>query len=477
MTKRAVQRGMIFLFVMSASVLLGNGTSPGDAPYKNIFNKKDESASRAPEPCQEGPDGICLMPQSDPFPNEVTSEMAEVIMQEYPMIARAVKKLHDSDAEDKPTEIFLMGKPGVGKTTMAAAIALTLKRKTIFLKSTSLAGNEMQNSGIEAIKKLIGVVFKDMQTCDDNYVIIIDELAPLTAAFKDDRHPHMQLPITHLWLTLDDLRRTGRVLVIATANEERDIPDQIRSRAKRNTFEIKDMTPIYRQKTLQMLLKNRHTLSDEEVKKLSERMHKQGYNVREMQDVVLDAFDLAYHKGIKNVDKSCANRAFEVYVKRNTKGWVDSFNDFCDKNRQVLTNLGQMSLVFTGVVVAGPIVAPYVITFVKDAAATQAGVLIVSATKLAAGTTVQMLLASPGVILLGCYKGAEVYVERSLIEAFAEIRDIPIEEAREAFFESVSQMSGAEKAVFYSVATFSAEDGIGKNALINSFVGAKNDKN
>lgn len=445
MTIQAIHKKIIFSLIINAGALFANNTLPQNTPYKNTFNKT-ESASRAPKQCSTGPGGIPIMPQSDLFPNDVTPEMAQVIIEEQPSIARKLKSLEDPESDEKPSEILLLGEPGVGKTAIAAAIAIVLNRKTVFLKSGSLAGNEMQNSGIIAIETKLGVILTDMKKCNDSYTVIIDELAPLTAAFKDDNHPHLQAPISHLWLTLDELRRTGRVLVVATANEENDIPDQIRSRAKRNTFYISEITPRYREKTLHLLLKNKHTLSDDEIKKLSDKMAKQGYNIREMQDIVLDAFEVAYHRGIKKINKGCADRAFEVYVKRNTKGWVESFNNYCKKHKTTIENICKISLALGGTAWGWTYLGPYVVTFLKSAAATKTGVLIISTSKIVAGTmAAKTVEASGALICIGLYKGLKVYIDKPVIDAIMEAREVSEEEAKEIMLRSVKKMAGEEQ--------------------------------
>ncbi len=81
-----------------------------------------------------------------------------------------------------PRRLLLLGPPGVGKTTLAKAIAKEIGRPYYFIEAPFLL-DEYKNSGIQNLLQEIKPILQRGKPC----VIIIDELTELTDQYNKDK--------------------------------------------------------------------------------------------------------------------------------------------------------------------------------------------------------------------------------------------------------------------------------------------------
>lgn len=120
---------------------------------------------------------------------------------------------------------IIVGKPGVGKTTLAYSIAQALEYEIVFIHASELFGRYRNHTAINLRELFDGV--KRSSACK---VVIIDELHKLfeNHAYKrtDDA-----ANATAFWNQLDELeKRYPNVVVIGTANSVENMPAEIKSR-------------------------------------------------------------------------------------------------------------------------------------------------------------------------------------------------------------------------------------------------------
>ncbi|HEB41885.1 MAG TPA: AAA family ATPase [Candidatus Dependentiae bacterium] len=132
-----------------------------------------------------------------------------------------------------PRRLLLLGPPGVGKTTLAKAIAKEIGRPYYFIEAPFLL-DEYKNSGIQNLLREIKPILQRDEPC----VIIIDELTELTDQYNKDKAQDSNVAAA-LWLLLDQCATHPNILFIGTSNKkEHDLPAQIRSRFEENIIHI-----------------------------------------------------------------------------------------------------------------------------------------------------------------------------------------------------------------------------------------------
>ncbi len=132
-----------------------------------------------------------------------------------------------------PRRLLLLGPPGVGKTTLAKAIAKEIGRPYYFIEAPFLL-DEYKNSGIQNLLREIKPILQRGEPC----VIIIDELTELTDQYNKDKAEDSNVAAA-LWLMLDQCATHPNILFVGTSNKkEGDLPAQIRSRFEENIIHI-----------------------------------------------------------------------------------------------------------------------------------------------------------------------------------------------------------------------------------------------
>lgn len=125
----------------------------------------------------------------------------------------------------------LVGAPGVGKSTLAKAIALKCGLHYTFV-SLQLLSNQYQHSGQSNLTNILGPLSQQKET----RVIILDELQ--TIVKKRNKDDYDMEAAEALWKYLDTFKKKKNFLVIATANELKILPEQVRTRIKSGIHEI-----------------------------------------------------------------------------------------------------------------------------------------------------------------------------------------------------------------------------------------------
>lgn len=148
-----------------------------------------------------------------------------------------------------PTTLLLVGAPGVGKTTLATAIAYACNRPYHLIKC-SMIGDKYQNSGPEHLKEHIEPLMASEQPC----VIIADEINMLFEKFNDELSPDKKTAAA-FWQYLDTVQKRRHILFIGTANDMSHMPAPLRDRFEGNIVEISMPDDTYKKKIIDFHLK------------------------------------------------------------------------------------------------------------------------------------------------------------------------------------------------------------------------------
>ncbi len=125
---------------------------------------------------------------------------------------------------------ILVGPPGCGKTTLARALAYSIKADLHFIPATSFLGRWRNETALN-IRKFFEEFFT-LPSSEKSYpvVIVIDELHKLFEGYEED-HCDKSETAAAFWLILDTLEiRNPNIIVIGTANNVAKLPPEIKSR-------------------------------------------------------------------------------------------------------------------------------------------------------------------------------------------------------------------------------------------------------
>ncbi|MEX0940672.1 MAG: ATP-binding protein [Candidatus Babeliales bacterium] len=171
---------------------------------------------------------------------EVDSKLIKLALENCPNRLKILIKKFEAKKDNPevqyilPTRILLEGPSGSGKSLLAQIIAKKAKPKTYFLKGTAFA-NEYQNSGAQNLNKL----FEPLLKLNKKVAIIIDELTALGKCSSSNNNNRVDPEIIkEFWMLLDKCDEKDNILVIATANEINQLPQQIKTRFAIDSFSI-----------------------------------------------------------------------------------------------------------------------------------------------------------------------------------------------------------------------------------------------
>ncbi|MDP3889251.1 MAG: ATP-binding protein [bacterium] len=160
---------------------------------------------------------------------EVPEWLVDSNIKKMPTLLRGIVnylKLHDADGQVASCHRFiLVGKPGVGKTTLARSIAQYLGHEVVFIHASDLFGKYRNQAAVN-----LRMLFEGIKMNSSCTVVIIDELHKLfelhTCKKTDDA-----ASATAFWNQIDDLEnRYPNIVVIGTANSVENMPAEIKSR-------------------------------------------------------------------------------------------------------------------------------------------------------------------------------------------------------------------------------------------------------
>lgn len=155
--------------------------------------------------------------------------LVESSIKKMPILLKGIfnyLKLHGADGRVASYHRFiLVGKPGVGKTTLARSIAQSLGYEVVFVHASELFGRYRNHTAIN-----LRELFDGVKGSSSRKVVIIDELHKLfeNHAYKrtDDA-----ANATAFWNQLDGLEKQNpNIVVIGTANSVENMPAEIKSR-------------------------------------------------------------------------------------------------------------------------------------------------------------------------------------------------------------------------------------------------------
>ena len=187
-----------------------------------------------------------------------------------------------------PQHIVLVGPPGVGKSTIAHAIARAAGIPYTFIRAMTLA-NEYINSGPSNLLR----IFDPILAMDEPYIVIIDELQTLIK--KRDNNEFDMAAAEVLWMLLDECKARNNILIIATANDISDLPEQLKSRFAKSVYEIKLPGLIAREKIISHYI-TKSKVSCYDISAIIKNLARKtvGFSPRNLEDCITIALSRAF---------------------------------------------------------------------------------------------------------------------------------------------------------------------------------------
>lgn len=178
--------------------------------------------------------------------------------------------------------LVLLGPPGVGKTTLAEAVACYCGVPYTFIKASSLA-TEYINSGPSNLNR----IFFPILDADEPHIIIIDELQTI---IKNQNGKVIDEGTAEaLWLLLDECKVRKNIFIIATANDITKLPHQLQSRLSKTVYEIKLPALKARERILSFYLKRISPelldhIKPSDINDLAKKTR--GFSIRDLESIV-----------------------------------------------------------------------------------------------------------------------------------------------------------------------------------------------
>lgn len=238
-----------------------------------------------------------------------------LISEQHRHIKRLVFSLLNPTAPANPKKKMLfIGKPGVGKTQLAQAIAIKTK-SLCKLISTANIGNEYQNSASEMLLKETRPFFEIQQPC----ILIVDEIAKLYRRHSNNNSEDFNTNLA-LYEILHYCTINPNLIFIGTANDTKNIPDPLKSRFSNAIIQIPQPNAAFRTKIINFYLNDRHNLTPKYLNYLGKITT--DLAGRELKEFVNDALDYAYEEGTQTVE---ARHCDLVIKEMNLNSWSRYF--------------------------------------------------------------------------------------------------------------------------------------------------------
>jgi len=211
------------------------------------------------------------------FSHAADDSTYEMVLAAAPVEVQALPKILNDPKEraDYPYSCMaLVGPPGVGKTTMAYAVAHKAGWEPCFISNGHLA-DKFRNSSSRKLQEIFdGVLFSNEKT-----LIILDEFNAMVENHDSANHDTDTLSRT-IWSFLDSQQKNDNVFVMATMNRINKIPAEMKERLLGSVVRVDNLKDIPRIKTcfLTHLLSHNLTVGDDLKPYIAEKFAKFGIN-------------------------------------------------------------------------------------------------------------------------------------------------------------------------------------------------------
>ncbi len=351
---------IIIFFIFYNNTVLGQMCSqdvdskptqePSSSSVENISDEIDRLLGLREEEFRKKNTEICLSTRdiilSSGYITEFFWQCSERLRFIIEMLLKRNRSNDDLYHGYVPEHIVLVGPPGVGKSTIAVAIAQAAEIPYTFIRAMTLA-NEYINSGPSNLLR----IFDPILAMNEPHIVIIDELQTLIK--KRDNNEFDMAAAEVLWMLLDECRVKKNILIIATANDISNLPEQLKSRFAKSIYEIKLPGLMGREKIIQHYLAtskaNTKNLSEKIINSLARTIR--GFSPRNIEDGISIALSRAFFRaqelGFKDIilTKDDLNVGFG-YIKKQKN---DSFFPQWCKN--FVKHLGAATVISLGLTV------------------------------------------------------------------------------------------------------------------------------
>lgn len=177
---------------------------------------------------------ICYTAQSQPFDKiyeyfqkplrNLDPQLMDEVLEYAPHEIKDVIETINTPDREESVRIMLVGSPGVGKTTLAQAVALQTGMPCYIVRAPSL-GNQYQFSGEQNLIAAINPLLEKKESC----IVIIDEIDALKQ-YRGDKTNQDASPANTLCNLLDDAEDYPHIVFIATTNKLKQVPEDLKSR-------------------------------------------------------------------------------------------------------------------------------------------------------------------------------------------------------------------------------------------------------
>lgn len=263
-------------------------------------------------------------------------DLLDIIIKSAPVELRKIAEmLKDKTIDNRvmrsiiPQIIVLEGEPGVGKTTLAQAIAQYCNMGCMLIKITDLY-DKFKDSGSHNLRE----IFSMIRAYSDPLIIILDEMQCLVK--KRNQEEKDDDAAQTLWSALDEFEDNPNLFFIGTANSIKNLPPQLLSRISTTVYTINSPSYETRKKIISYYLMRAPAYMNYQLNKqeyISLIKKTRGLTHRELHKVFNKACSLACLNALDDLRNSGTitlrlihiENAIEIVKKsKNSNSWVST---------------------------------------------------------------------------------------------------------------------------------------------------------